>query len=183
MKALSGIAIVAALFAVSPGVDQIATAQTGLPVAPGTAATPLPDGTVDPSPVGGASGAAQVGGAGIPLATTELYAGGLSPAPPDQAGGSGCPATSGVGALGTSSIFSGDGTMSSSSSALASTGSSTGSGCGASTGAISSGTASAAAPGFTGGNIPLGATQLGSSGISGTIGVQAPGTAATGSLP
>jgi hypothetical protein len=150
------------------------------------AAQPL-DSVGAPSPVGAmgsASGTgAPVGGAGIPLGTTELFAGGLSPAPTDVITGPTCPgagANPGVGALGTGSLFTGNGTMATSTSDLASAGIATDSGCGAaaSAGAGPLGVTSTlgTAPAFTGGSVPLGAAALNITGLSGTIGVPAPGS-------
>lgn len=180
-----------------------ALAQAGFPgmSASDTSAAPSFDGIGVPSPVGATSTLAPVGGAGIPLGTTELFAGGLSPAPADSA----CPAAGsnpGVGALGTGSIFSGAGTMATSTSDLASSGDATDSGCGAvpSAGAGLLGLTSTlgAAPAFAGGNIPLGATALGAAGLAGTIavpgssspclgpgslGMAGPGPATAGSIP
>jgi hypothetical protein len=163
-----------------------AVAQVNPPgmTTPDVGATPPLDGTGAPSPtsaIGIATGAAAIGGAGIPLATTELFAGGLSPAPADVAAGPTCPgagANPGVGALGTSSLFAGDGTMATSTSGLASSGDPTDSGCGAAPSAgagplgLTSTLGTAAA--FTGGSVPLGGTALNTTGLAGTIGVPAP---------
>jgi hypothetical protein len=147
--------------------------------APDASATPSFDSVGTPSPIGGTSTEAPVGGAGIPLGTTELFAGGLSPAPTDATTPNpACPGASpnpGVGALGTGSVFSGDGTMVTSTSDMASSGDTTDSGCGAvpSAGAGPLGLTSTlgSAPAFAGGNIPLGASALGTAGLAGTIAV------------
>jgi hypothetical protein len=164
-----------------------AVAQVNLPgmTTPDASATPPLDGMGAPSPtsaIGIATGAAAaIGGAGIPLATTELFAGGLSPAPTDVAAGPTCPgagANPGVGALGASSLFAGDGTLATSTSGLASSGDPTDSGCSAapSAGAGPLGLTSTlgTAPAFTGGSVPLGGTALNTAGLAGTIGVPAP---------
>jgi hypothetical protein len=163
-----------------------AVAQVNPPgmTVPDVGATPPLDGTGAPSPTGAigiATGAAAIGGAGIPLATTELFAGGLSPAPTDAAASPTCPgagANAGVGALGTGSLFAGDGTMATSTSDMASSGDPTDSGCSAapSAGAGPLGLTSTlgTAPAFTGGSVPLGGTALNTAGLAGTIGVPAP---------
>jgi hypothetical protein len=164
----------------------VGVAQVNLPdmSAQNTGAT-LPSVYVGvPSPVGAMSTEASIGGAGIPLGTTELFAGGLSPAPtdatiPDPT----CPGASpipGVGTLGTGSIFAVNGTMSTSASDIASSVDPTDSGCGAapSAGAGPLGLASSlgAAPVFTGGNIPLGAPALSTTGLGGIIAIPALGS-------
>jgi hypothetical protein len=164
-----------------------AVAQVNPPgmTTPDVGATPPLDGMGAPSPtsaIGIATGAAAaIGGAGIPLATTELFAGGLSPAPTDVAAGPTCPgagANPGVGTLGTSSLFAGDGTLATSTSGLASSGDPTDSGCSAapSAGAGPLGLTSTlgTAPAFTGGSVPLGGTALNTAELAGTIGVPAP---------
>jgi hypothetical protein len=144
-------------------------------------ATPQSDSAAVPALIGATATQAALGGAGIPLGTTELFAGGLSPTPTDGTLSPTCPgasATPGVGALGTGSIFSSNGTLATSTSDIASSGTPTDSGCGtaASAGAGPLGLTSAlgAAPVFTGGSVPLGATALGTAGLSGTIGVAPP---------
>lgn len=86
-------------------------------------ATPASDTVAPPSPIGGMSTEASIGGAGIPLGVAELYAGGLSPSPSDLSTPSpSCPGAGpnpGVGTLGTGSIFAGNGTMATSTSDIA----------------------------------------------------------------
>jgi hypothetical protein len=192
MMRLSVIGALTILLGCSAGVSLLgcspAVAQVNPPgvTTPDAGATPPLDGTGAPSPtsaIGIATGAAAaIGGAGIPLATTELFAGGLSPAPTDVAAGPTCPgagANPGVGALGTSSLFAGDGTMATSTSDMASSGDPTDSGCSAapSAGAGPLGLTSTlgTAPAFAGGSVPLGGTALNTTGLAGTIGVPAPG--------
>jgi hypothetical protein len=185
---LSGCSAGIALLGCSAAVAQVnppGMTTSGVGATPDAGATPPLDGMGAPSPtsaMGIATGTAAVGGAGIPLATTELFAGGLSPAPTDVATSPTCPgagANPGVGALGTSSLFAGDGTMATSTSDIASSGDPTDSGCSAapSAGAGPLGLTSTlgTAPAFTGGSVPLGGTALNTTGLAGTIGVPAPG--------
>jgi hypothetical protein len=161
-------------------------AQVNLPgmSAPNTGATLPSDYVGIPSPVGAISTEASIGGAGIPLGTTELFAGGLSPAPTDaMTPDPTCPGASpipGVGALGTGSIFATNGTMATSASDISSSVDPTDSGCGAapSAGAGPLGLTSSLGTGlvFTGGNVPLGATALNTTGLGGIIAIPAPGS-------
>jgi hypothetical protein len=149
-----------------------------------TGAMPVLDSLGNPSAIGGMSTAAPVGGAGIPLGTTELFAGGLSPSPTDLATPNPtCPGASpipGVGTLGTGSIFAGNGTMATSTSDIASSIDPIDSACGAAppagAGPLGLTSSLGTAPAFAGGNIPLGATALSATGLGGTIGVPAPGS-------
>jgi hypothetical protein len=134
---------------------------------------------------------APVGGAGIPLGTTELFAGGLSPAPTDvTTTNPTCPGVGpnpGVGALGTGSIFQADGTMATSASDLASSGDPTDSGCGpapsASAGPLGVTSTLGTAPAFAGGSIPLGATGLTTTGLGGAIELATPGSSSPCNSP
>jgi hypothetical protein len=175
------IVTVATLLSGSAGV-----AQVNLPdmSAPNAGATLPSDYVAARSPVGAMTTEASIGGAGIPLGTTELFAGGLSPAPTDAAiANPTCPGASpipGVGTLGTGSIFATNGTMSTSASDIASSVDPTDSGCGAapSAGAGPLGLTSSlgTALAFTGGNVPLGATALSTIGLGGIIAFPAPGS-------
>jgi hypothetical protein len=185
---LSGCSAGIALLGCSAALAQVnppGVTTSGVGATPDAGTAPPLDGMGAPSPtsaMGIATGTAAVGGAGIPLATTELFAGGLSPAPTDVTTSPTCPgagANPGVGALGTSSLFAGDGTMATSTSDMASSGDPTDSGCSAapSAGAGPLGLAPTlgTAPAFTGGSVPLGGTTLNTTGLAGTIGVPAPG--------
>jgi hypothetical protein len=177
-----------------PGTSMLGTSVLGT-VIPGTStpdmsAMPPSASSVIPSPTGAMGVDAPIGGAGIPLATTELFAGGLSPSPTDVTAGPTCPgagANPGVGALGTGSIFGANGTLATSTSDLASSGDPTDSGCGAaaSAGAGPLGVTSTlgTAPAFAGGGVPLGASALGTTGLAGTIGVPIPGSLSPCSSP
>jgi hypothetical protein len=146
-------------------------------------ATPASDTVATPSPIGGMGTEASIGGAGIPLGVTELYAGGLSPSPSDlNTPSPTCPGAGpnpGVGTLGTGSIFAGNGTMATSTSDIASSVDPTDSGCVAtpSAGAGPLGLTSTlgTAPVFSGGSVPLGASALSTTGLAGTIGASTPG--------
>jgi hypothetical protein len=159
-----------------------AVAQTGSPDGgiTGSAAAPTLAGVEEAVSSGATVAPAPLGGAAIPLGATDLYAGGLSPAAPDPLGVSGClaVASQGVGALGTASIFNGDGTLSPSTNSLAPSGASTSAGCGgpAGTDAGTLATSNGVGAAFQAGNIPLGAITLSPSGISPVVGGQAPGT-------
>jgi hypothetical protein len=172
---------VATLLSGSAGVAQVNLPDMN---APNTGATLPTDYVGVPSPVGAMSTEASIGGAGIPLGTTELFPGGLSPAPtdamtPDPI----CPGASpipGVGTLGTGSIFATNGTMATSASDISSSVDPTDSGCGAapSAGAGPLGLTSSLGTAlvFTGGNVPLGATALNTTGLGGLIAIPAPGS-------
>ena len=190
MMRLSVIGALTVFFSYGGGVALLgcsaAVAQVNLPgmTVPDVSATPPLDSTGAPSPTGAmgiATGAAAIGGAGIPLATTELFAGGLSPAPTDAAASPTCPgagANPGVGTLGTSSLFAGDGTLATSTSGMASSGDPTNSGCSAApsagAGPLGLTWTLGTAPAFTGRSVPLGGTALNTAGLAGTIGVPAP---------
>jgi hypothetical protein len=155
----------AVLLSSSAGIAQVYLPGTNTP---DLGSMPPLAGTGAPSPTSAMATEAAVGGAGIPLGTTELFVGGLSPAPTDATGSPSCPGvgtTPGVGALGTTSIFQGDGTMGTPG-ALASSGLPTASACDAAT-STGGGAPSGVAPAFTGGSIPLGATALGTGGLAG----------------
>jgi hypothetical protein len=148
---------------------------------PDMSAMPQLDSAAVPALTGATAAQAAVGGAGIPLGTTELFAGGLSPSPTDVTLNPTCSGAStnpGVGTLGTSSIFTSNGTLATSTSDIASSGIPTDSGCGAATsagvGPLGLMSTIGAAPAFTGGTVPLGATTLNAPGLAGTIGVSAP---------
>ena len=99
MKRFCLIVTVATLLSGSAGV-----AQVNLPdmSAPNAGATLPSDYVGAPSPVGAMTTEASIGGAGIPLGTTELFAGGLSPAPTDAATANPtCPGASPIPGVGT----------------------------------------------------------------------------------
>jgi hypothetical protein len=181
MRRLSVIVTAALLLACSAGL-----AQVNLPgmSTPDTSAMPLSGSMGVPAPTGAMGTDAPVGGAGIPLGATELFAGGLSPAPTDvTTTNPACPGAGpnpGVGALGTGSIFQADGTMATSTSDLASSGDPTDFGCSVATsaggGPLGLTSTLGTAPAFAGGAIPLGATALSTTGLGGTIGLAAPGS-------
>ena len=132
--------------------------------------------TSAPPPPGASAAAAALDGAGVPLGATDLFVGGLSPSPTDLGGG--CPSAVGVVTLGTGALFGGNGTLSMSASDLggattpSDTGCSTAPAAGIGPLGLSSTTGAAAA--FGGGNIPLAATGLPTTGLAGTI--AAPGS-------
>jgi hypothetical protein len=170
------IVTIAALLGSGAGLAQVTLPDMSTPNA---GATQPSDSVANPSPIGGMSTQASIGGAGIPLGTVELFTGGLSPSPTDPTTPNPtCPGAGpnpGVGTLGTGSIFAGDGTMATSTSDIAPSVDPTDSGCGAtpSAGAGPLGLTSTfgVASAFAGGNIPLGATALSTTGLGGTIGV------------
>jgi hypothetical protein len=133
-------------------------------------------GTMAPPPPGASAAAAALDGAGVPLGATDLFGGGLSPSPTDLAGG--CPSPAGVVSLGTGALFSGDGTLSMSANDLAGATTASGSGCStaptAGDGPLGLSSTTGAAAAFGGGNIPLAATALPTTGLGGTI--AAPGS-------
>ena len=184
---------VAMFFSCSPGIAQVNAPATGASQpAISAPATSMIDSTAAPAPPGENAAQAALGGAGVPLGTTELFAGGLSPAPTDATGGA-CPTmslTPGVGSLGTGAIFSGDGTLATSPSDVAGAFDSAGSGCGttasAAVGPLGAALTTGAAATFAGGNIPLGATGLSTTGLGGGITLPAPAStigSAVGSTP
>jgi hypothetical protein len=160
-------------------------AQVGVPAAPSLAmGAPSPDSTEAPSAPGENAAQAAIGGAGVPLGTTELFAGGLSPAPTDATVSPTCPGAGtspGVGTLGTGSIFAGNGTMSALTSDLSPSASvdPTDSNCGAAAtagaGPLGLTSTLGAASAFAGGAIPLGAGALSTAGLGGIIGIPTPG--------
>ena len=81
-----GIATAMLLFACRSSLaQQTSIFDAGVP-SPGivsTTAMPQLDAAATPSPTGEMVAAAALGGAGIPLGTTDLFAGGLSPSPTD----------------------------------------------------------------------------------------------------
>jgi hypothetical protein len=148
----------------------IATAILLLGAAPAVAQStlmgPAPAGMGMTSPLGSTS---PVGQAGIPLGSTELVPGGLSPAPlgataTSSCGANGMPVTAATtaGTGGSSSTFDGGGISGGTSVACGST----------PPGGTASGTQTQANSGMAGGStvgsgaIPLGATELGGTGIS-----------------
>jgi hypothetical protein len=139
-----------------------ATGSSGIPPMAETAAPPPP---------GANAAAVALDGAGIPLGTTELFVGGLSPSQTDL--GAGCPSTSVVTQLGTGAIFSGDGTLSMSPSDLGGATTASATGCSlaptAGDGPLGLSSTTGAAAAFGGGNIPLAATALPTTGLGGTI--------------
>ena len=160
---------VAILLWCNPGFAQVSAPSTGGMTA-GAAFAPMAV-TAAPPPPGASAAAAALDGAGIPLGTTELFVGGLSPSPGDVGGG--CSDSIALASLGTGAIFSGDGTLSMSPSDLggATTASSTGCSIAPTAGAgplgLSSTTGAALA--FGGGDIPLATTALPTTGLGGTI--------------
>jgi hypothetical protein len=171
--AMTAVAVLVVLFSGSAGVAQVSLSGISDP----GMIQALPGSMGAAAPISGTDQAVQVGGAGVPLGTTELYAGGLSPAPLDPTSGSTCPGIPGVGTLGTGSIFDGNGTMSASINGLAPPISSMTVGCGpvaAGAGPLGSASAPGVASAFSGGSVPLGANQSGVTGLSGPIGVQPP---------
>jgi hypothetical protein len=168
------IVTVVTLLGSGAGFTQVTLPNMSAPAAPAAAPS---DTVATPSPVGGMSTEASIGGAGIPLGATELYAGGLSPSPTDlNTPSPTCPGAGpnpGVGTPGTGSIFAGNGTMATSTSDIASSVDPTDSGCGAtpSAGAGPLGVTSTlgTAPAFMGGSVPLGASALSTTGLADTI--------------
>jgi hypothetical protein len=153
----------------SPGFAQAsAPSMGGAMGSPGLAA--MAD-TTAPPPPGASAAAAALDGAGIPLGATDLFVGGLSPSPTDLGGG--CPSSIGIASLGTGAIFSSDGTLSSSPSDLGGATSASSSGCAsaptAGDGPLGVSSTAGAAAAFGGGNIPLAATALPTTGLGGTI--------------
>jgi hypothetical protein len=153
----------------SPGFAQVGAPSMGSAMdSPGLVAT---GNTAAPPPPGASAAAAALDGAGIPLGTTDLFVGGLSPSPTDLGGG--CPSSTGTASLGTGAIFSGDGTLSMSSSDLGGATAASSSDCNtaptAGDGPLGLSSATGAAATFGGGNILLGATALPTTGLGGTI--------------
>jgi hypothetical protein len=126
--------------------------------------------TIAPPPPGASAAAAALDGAGIPLAATDLFVGGLSPSPTDLGG---CPGAAGVVALGTGAIFSGDGTLSISTSDLGGTAAAGGTGCSvaptAGVGPLGLSSTQGAGASFGGGSIPLATTAVPTTGLAGPI--------------
>jgi hypothetical protein len=152
----------------STGFAQVSAPSLGSPTGfPGLAAT---GSTAAPPPPGASAAAAALDGAGIPLGATGLFVGGLSPSPTDLGGG--CPSSTGTASLGTGAIFSGDGTLSMSSSDLGGA-TAASSDCSiaptAGDGPLGLSSATGAAAVFGGGNVPLAATALPTTGLGGTI--------------
>jgi hypothetical protein len=127
--------------------------------------------TAAPPPPGANAAAAALDGAGVPLGATDLFVGGLSPSPNDLGGS--CPSPASVGPLGTGSIFSGDGTLSTSGSDLGGTAAANAGGCSvaptAGVGPLGQSSAAGDATAFGGGNIPLATTALPTTGLGGPI--------------
>ncbi len=147
--------------------------------------TSMIDSTAAPAPSGENAAQAALGGAGVPLGTTELFGGGLSPATTDT--GAACPGISfpsGVGPLGTGAVFSGDGTLATSPSDMAGGSGAADGGCGttasAAVGPLAPASSTGAAAAFAGGNIPLGATGPSSAGLGGGISLAAPASTTIG---
>jgi hypothetical protein len=157
-----------------PGFAQVSAPSMGSAMdGPGLVAT---GNTAAPPPPGAGAAAAALDGAGIPLGATELFVGGLSPSPGDLGGG--CPNSTGTASLGTGAIFSGDGTLSTSPSDLGGATAVSSAGCSvaptAGAGPLGLSSTTGAAVAFGGGNIPLAATALPTTGLGGTI--AAPGS-------
>src|SRR5271163_705233 len=152
MRRVFAIAVAIALLGTGPSVAQMVV--VGGPPTPGAGTTSSLGTLMSP-----------VGGAGIPLAATELFPGGLSPAPSE------CPSP-----VSPSNMFDADGTTSPD----INTGLTVGCGTVADGFPVSSGLSSvpgsgavtsSAATSLGGANIPLGATDLIGAGLSGLIGV------------
>jgi hypothetical protein len=159
----------AILFSCSTGFAQVtAPSMGGAMDGPGFAV--MGDAAASPPP-GASAAAAALDGAGVPLGATDLFVGGLSPSATDLGGS--CPSAAGVAPLGTGAIFSGDGTLSISASDLGGTAATTGTGCSiaptAGVGPLGLSSTMGAAAAFGGGNIPLAATALPTTGLGGTI--------------
>jgi hypothetical protein len=127
--------------------------------------------TSAPPPPGANAAAAALDGAGVPLGATDLFVGGLSPSPTDLGGG--CPSTTSVVTLGTGAIFSGNGTLSMSPSDLGGATTPNGGDCStaptAGVGPLGLSSSSGDAVAFGGGNIPLAATALPTTGLANPI--------------
>jgi hypothetical protein len=156
------------LLSVSAGLAQTAPLTTANPAMGAT------------SPLGVPGTASAVGGAGIPLGSTELSPGGLSPAPLDPtASAAGCSGVgnSGSGAIPSGVSFDGGGINTSTAGASAPSvcnSSGSASGTTASTSTVSGSTASGALGLPSVGVIPLGATELNNAGVSPMISSPAP---------
>jgi hypothetical protein len=173
------IIVAAILLSCGPSFAQMAAPSTGTPM--GSSGLSAMGNTAAPPPPGASAAAAALDGAGIPLGTTDLFVGGLSPSPTDLGGG--CAGGSGIVTLGTGAIFSGDGTLSSSSSDLGGTTTSS-TDCSiaptAGDGPLGLSSTTGAAATFGGGNIPLAATALPTTGLGGTIGAPGSSCSSTG---
>jgi hypothetical protein len=127
--------------------------------------------TSAPPPPGANAAAAALDGAGVPLGATDLFGGGLSPSPTDLGGG--CPSAPSVVTLGTGAIFSGNGTLSMSPSDLGGATTPSDSDCStaptAGVGPLGLSSITGAAAAFGGGNIPLAATALPTTGLASPI--------------
>lgn len=161
--------VAAILLSCSTGFAQVATpAMSSTMDGPGLS---VMGDTTAPPPPGASAAAAALDGAGVPLGATDLFVGGLSPSPTDLGGG--CPNTAGVVGLGTGAIFSGDGTLSTSSSDLGAATATSNTGCGlaptAGVGPLGLSSTTGAAAAFAGGNIPLAATALPTTGLANPI--------------
>ena len=181
MGRLLAIAAMLALLGTRPGVAQMSV--LGAPPATGAGTT---------SPLGAIDLTSPVGGSGIPLGSTELFAGGLGPAPlgPTDSTTT-CPGltTSGTAPASPSpaspsNVFDGGGvTANSTNPAMSSGCGSAGTGfpvlSGLSSVPGSAAVTSTAATSLGGGSIPLGATDLSSAGLSGPIGVPVPSPSTT----
>jgi hypothetical protein len=166
MEGVFAIAAVIVLLAIVPG-----AAQTGAPSTPG-AGTTSPLGTIVP--------ASPIGGSGIPLGATELFVGGLSPAPVGPTDGTTTcpdPTISGPSVRSSSVIDSG---ATSGDCSAAGTGSPTSAGLSSVPG--SSAVTSSVVTSLGGASIPLGATELDGTGLSAPIAVPVP-SASSSSCP
>jgi hypothetical protein len=159
----------AVLLSCSTGFAQVTAPSTSS--AMGISGLPPMAGTAAPAPPGASAAAAALDGAGIPLGSTDLFVGGLSPSPTDLGGG--CPSPAGVAPLGTGAIFSGDGTLSISPSDLGGGTTASTTGCDlaptAGAGPLGQSSATGDASAFGGGNIPLAVTALPTTGLGGTV--------------
>jgi len=122
--------------------------------------TPLASAMGATSPLGVPGATSLVGPVGIPLGSTELFPGGLSPGPLDPTASTD-PCGSTGGAIGSSSTFDGSG-INASAIGPCSIGTSSGTTPVPSAGGIAAGTT-------PGGSIPLGATEIDSGGVSPTV--------------
>jgi hypothetical protein len=159
----------AVLLSCSTGFAQV-TAPS-MSSAMGISGLPPMAGTAAPAPPGASAAAAALDGAGIPLGATDLFGGGLSPSPTDLGGS--CSSSTAVTQLGTGAIFGGDGTLSMSPSDLGGATTASTTGCSlaptAGDGPLGLSSATGAASAFGGGNIPLAATALPTTGLGGIV--------------
>jgi hypothetical protein len=172
MERVFPIAAVIVLLGIGPS-----AAQIGAPSTPG-AGTMSPFGTIVPT--------SPIGGSGIPLGATELFVGGLSPAPVGPTDGSTtCPDPTISGAsVRSSSVIDSGATTGNSAGSMTSTGcgaAGTGSPLSAGLSSVpgSSAVTSSVVTSLGGADIPLGATQPDVTGLSPPITVPVPGASSS----